>query len=273
MKYVFAIISIFIISAHAMADSGAPGAELRLLVDGMIEIDLVGGVHDYMIETELAPTIRHYIDKRVREWRFEPITVDGRPVIAGTRMRMALLATPDDGQYRLRVDDVHFGIAKAQAATNRAPRYPEDALRARLGARVLLALRTDATGRVTDVHPYQTGLTQLRVRGRSPAGWRRLFEKAATEAATGWTYAPDEYINGEPVAGTRVVSLVFRITEDQGGPLASGWQAYIPGPVTRAPWQLEDAQDTERWTLLQDSEAFTDSSRFQLIEKVVGALL
>jgi hypothetical protein len=270
----FWILLVLTLMAHsALSDDVKRNVELRLSVDGMIEIDPEGRVHDYSIETDMAPAIRNHVDQRVRQWRFEPITVDGRAVIATTRMRMELLATPDGDQYRLLVDDVHFGIAKTDESTHRAPRYPEAALRARLGARVVLVLRTDAHGRVTDVHPYQTSLTQRRIQGRSVEGWRQLFEKAAMDAVANWTYEPDEHVDGEPVDSTRATSIEFRITGSRTKTSEPGWQAYVPGPVTRAPWQPEGMQGEDRLETLKDGEALAVASRFRLLDSVVGNAL
>ena len=257
------MLALFIFPALADQKTQRQDAELRLSVDGTIEIDPEGRVHDYTIETQLIPSIRDYVDQRVRQWRFEPITVDGRAVIAKTRMRVELVAIPNDDRYQLRVDDVYFGIAKTGENTRKTPRYPEAALRARLGARVILVVRTNADGHVTDVHPYQTSLTLRRSGKNSTKAWRRLFEKAAMDAVAHWMYELDERIDGKSIGGTRFASFEFRITGDRDQKLTPAWQTYIPGPITKAPWQPEDTQRESRLETLKNGEALATSSRFR----------
>lgn len=234
MKQLLIFVAVILFAPSASADPKAGNVELRLRVDGAIEIDPEGKVHDYAIETRLAPALRDHIDQRVRQWRFEPIMVDGRPVIAKTRMRLNLHAQSTGENYLLRVDSVHFGEPKAHMRGRRGLRYPPNALRERLGAYVMLALRIDAKGNIVDAHPYQTSLARMMNEAQA-VRWRRVFEDVAVNAAKNWTFEPTEHIDGMATSATLFAPIEFRIAGSGTRSSDRGWRAFARGPVTPVP--------------------------------------
>ena len=273
MKNRWITLILMLCSFTILADEKLSDAELRLSVEGTIEIDPEGRVHDYTIETRLTSSIRDYVDQRVRQWRFEPITVDGRAVIAKTRMRLNLLAQTMGESYVLHVHSVHFGAPTSRERDRSRLRFPPKALRERLGAHVMLALRIDADGNVVDAHPYQTNLSRAMDKNQA-ARWRRMFEAVAIKAAKRWTYEPSEHIDGAATSATVFAPFEFRIVGDDGSQWASHyWRIFVPGPVAPIPWQQDEMQLAERLDQLKDGETLAVSSRFRLIDDVVGAAL
>ena len=158
---------------------------------GDIEIDRDGSVREYTVSSKLAPALQRVVEKHVREWAFEPIAVDGNPVIATTAVRLQLRAVPTADDYRLQVESVSFG--EARAGKTLPPRYPAAAVSAGIGARVLLQAKLDPQGRVVAVHPYQTSLSGPESDRWLPIFWSLDYFKesqAEEKKKTGWTLPP-----------------------------------------------------------------------------------
>lgn len=249
----------------------AADVEYTLQAKGEIEIGPDGSVRDYSLETKLTPAVADRVDRSVRGWRFEPITVDGRPVIARTRMTIGLRAEPVEGGYRLHVADVWFGTGSVYSSDNRVPHYPEAALRERLGAEVLLVVRLDPSGSVIDIHPYQTSLSE-KISERRAELWRKVFEKSSIQAVKTWKFDPTEIIDGKPTESSVIVPVHYRISPSAS--LDDGrWSALVPGPIKPAPWVESATVDAPTIAGLANGEAASLTSRFKLRDEVIGRLL
>lgn len=241
---------------------------------GEVQIAPDGHVSDYRLQSQLAPEIATLVDRNVRAWQFKPIVIDGAAVTAKTAMHIRLNAEPQEGRdsYMVRVVSIDFGEPRRNAQM-KAPRYPEEAVKARLGAKVLLSLRLDDTGKVIDVQPYQTSL-DARTRSEFQAEqWRKLFERASVAAAKNWHYDLTETINGRTIGTHAIVPIIYNIVES-GQPKSDAWKAFVPGPVHPAQWatpdRLSSAQD---FSTLADGQVLSLDSRFELKENVVGKTL
>jgi hypothetical protein len=249
---------------------------LEMSADGEVQIATDGSVSDYRLRSQLAPAVADLVDKNVRGWTFEPVIVDGVAVVAKTAMHLGLKAEPADGKdnYRMRIIEVRFGEPQ-RSAKMRPPHYPEEAIHARLGAKVLLAIRLDANGQVLDAQAYQTSLDALARSESEAERWRRVFERASLAAAKDWRYDMSETVNGKPIGTNAIVPVVFGLHE-LGTPLppADKWKAYIPGPVHPVPWMnqhpLVDNRDLSK---LPEDQAVSLDSHFHLKDDVVGKIL
>lgn len=238
---------------------------LDLVAIGTLEVGPDGSVRDYTLETELDPDVATLVDRTVREWRFEPVLVDGEPVIAVTRMRLELEAQPSGDSYVLRVADVSLGAPGP--ASLPPPAYPPGALDERLSAKVTLLLQVGADGRVQDVHVEQVSLSERM--GKRTERFRGYFADASRDAALGWTFDMGEIIGGEPVAARFRVPVEFEMRR------ANGWserQAYVPGPYHPSPWADPDRAE-ERIGTLAKGEVESLDSRVKLRDDVVGSVL
>lgn len=243
--------------------------EYSITATGEIEIAADGSVRDYRFDNkrELKPGLAQALDARIRDWRFEPIVVDGRAVIAKTRLRVMLEAQPAGDEYLLRIANVYFGEPE-RGSRLRPPQYPATAVRSGLGAKVILVLKLDDAGKVIEVHPEQTSLS-LHARTEAIAeNWRAAFVKASVRAARHWTFDISEIINGEPVGTSVRVPVEFFLPDVS----QNQWQAYVPGPYTPAPWVDVDALANRREDLGSGDMQSLDS-RFKLKDGVVGSVL
>jgi len=258
--------------AWAAANSAAT---LEMNADGEIQVAIDGSVSDYRLHSQLPSTIAQLVDRDVRGWRFEPVLVDGTPVVAKTAMHLALKAEPADGRdnYRIRIVNVIFGAPRQHDHT-RHPHYPELAVRAHLGAKVLLAIRLDENGKVTDVQPYQTSL-DARANSQNEADhWRKLFEEASVTAARSWTYDLSETFNGRRIETNVIVPVVFSLSNVPGSaPQAGQWKAYVPGPLHPAPWMTDRTFADHDLSAFPDHQSIPLNSRFHLKNNVVGTTL
>jgi hypothetical protein len=247
---------------------------LEMNADGEIQVATDGTVSDYRLRSELPPMVADLVDKDVRGWRFEPVLIEGSPVVAKTAMHLALKAEPaGDDSYRIKIVNVIFGAPRHHDRIKQ-PHYPEQAVRAHLGAKVLLAMRLDENGRVTDVQPYQTSLDARANSENDAEQWRKMFEEASVTAAHSWTYDLSETLNGKAIGTNVIVPVVFSLVNVPGSaPQPGQWKAYVPGPVHPAPWMTDRAFADRDLSTLPGGQSIPLDSRFHLKSDVVGKAL
>lgn len=269
MRAIAVLLLLFLLSAAAQAQQGVKPA-LSMTVTGHIEIARDGNLHTYQLDKGLPPAVEQLVEQNLRQWTFEPITVDGRPVIARTRVRLMLSAEEVAGGYQLKVENVWFG-EPTRTSKMRPPQYPVQAAYAGLGARVILVLKLDAGGNVTDVHPEQTSLGAIAKDEKSAEEWRAVFEKASVAAARRWKFDVTEVIEGAPAETSSVrVPVDF---EMMGSTSKNRWRGFVPGPRRPAPWLTDEVAATQTIDDLGVNDTQPLDSRFKLKTQIVGALL
>lgn len=162
--------------ATAAKPAPVPGFEqavMTMQVDGDVEIGPTGEVVSYALQQTrkpLPPVIATRLPAQVKSWRFDPVLVDGKPVVARTRMRITLLASEQDGGYSISIDNVTFprthGAVEVDAPRERSLRmvsrprveYPAAFVGRGLDARVLVALDIAADGSLTDAAIIQSSI-------------------------------------------------------------------------------------------------------------------
>lgn len=247
-----------------------PSPVFELSATGDIEIGPQGKVYSYELDEGLSPPVEKLLAQSIAQWRFEPITVDGEPVIAATRMRIDLQALPaGNDEYRLRVEDVGFGEPDRGDRDMHPPRYPRDALRAGVGAKVVLVLKLDAQGDVQRVHTEQVSLSHESRRKSENRRLRLLFAEASAEAASDWSFEINVVLGGNPV-GT---SIRVPVTYNLGASAANDWHGYIPGERHPIPWPTGDALAGAGVAPLADGEVQSLGTRFELETDIVGEVL
>lgn len=239
---------------------------------GNIVINPDGTVLEYTLKFELPPTIAAPVDRSIRSWRFQPVTVGGSAVSARTRFFMSLIVEPVGDHFQLRIADLNFGGPVLQKGS-KAPQYPRDAAYAGVGAKVIVVLKLDSTGAVSAAHAYQVSLN-VKAPEKIAGSLRRQFELASTKAAMDWKFELTEDIPGQ--APGMVIQKVVQFvppTSDRT-PNSEAWRAYVPGPNVAVPWLEPDVvvadADAAR---ASSSEARLLSPRFRLIEDAVGKVL
>jgi hypothetical protein len=241
---------------------------IEITATGEIQIAPDGHVNDYQLKSKLSPTIAALIDRNARSWQFEPVVVDGKAVIAKTKMTLYLRGEPTSGDsYSLSIANVNFGTLTHSKLE--PPVYPPEAVRVGLGAKVVLNILIDVDGKVIEAVAGQTSLGRRAKNEQEAEAWRELFEKASIKAVKHWRYYWSELVDGKPTKRRYAIApLVFSIGKHES-------IAYVPGPIHPAPWDKTNAasKDEERFAQLSDGETASTDSHFRLKDNVVGKKL
>jgi hypothetical protein len=226
--------------------------QASLVVTGSLDIERDGSVGHFVVDQpeRLPPGVVQLIDDSVPKWRFDPIRKEGQPVPAATRMRIQVLAHQVDAKHlSIELGGVSFGDEtdttgeSVVGKTLSPPAFPARTFGAGIGGTVSLVILIDKQGHVKDAVVEQVN---LRATG-SPVEmhqWREAFAKSSMKAAMTWTFTP-------PTVGesARQAEWSVRVPIDfgfEGTAKPYGkWNAYMPGPIQRAPW-LHD-HDFDNW--------------------------
>jgi hypothetical protein len=270
-----ALAATLLASGISLASAEEPAPTLEMSAVGEVQIAADGHVSDYRPQSQLAPMVASLVDRSVRNWRFEPIIVDGSPVVAKTSIRLQLRAEPVAGRdgYTVRVVNIWFGGLTRKGGMKPA-HYPKELVIAHVGAKVVMALRVDETGNVLEAQAYQTSLDRNDISDFDAQRYRHILEQASLEAAKNWHYDPSESIGGKSVGSTVIVPIAYSLCQMPCGRAEGKWKAYYPGPVHPAPW-IHDGQlaDHQELSSLEDGQALSLDSRFHLKDNVVGKTL
>lgn len=270
MKNVLLLILLCLAAAAAQADNPVQ-PEFSMSARGDLEIGPDGRVRSWKMDGKaLGERVEQLLQRNVEQWRFEPVLVDGKPVIAKTRMQVQLLASPQGDDYVVKVDNVTFGAPESRGALV-LPLYPRRAVQASMEARVLVMFKLDATGDVVAVHAYQTSLSRHASSLQAP-GWRSRFEQASLAAISRWKFLPDETIEGGSGSKTMIVPIHFQLG-DPLGRAGARWGAYLPGPIVLAPWPDADGVAQVDADALGNGQAAALDSPFKLRSQVRGEVL
>lgn len=219
--------------------------EASMLVTGTIDIDTTGQVTAYRIEQAdaLPKAMLDVVDRRVRNWRFEPVIVDGSARPARSPMQLRLVTKQEGEKYLLRIGGATFGTQGEESLSRgklRPPRYPEAAAYGGIGGTVYLVLRVGREGKVEDVVAEQVNLAVVGSE-REMTTYRDLLSRAAIMTARNWLFNfPTQGEDAdEPFISLRVP--VEFIASDRKGEKVGAWHAYVPGPRQPVPWRNWDA--------------------------------
>lgn len=237
-------------------------AVITMRLDGEISVDPQGRVHDYKIRTDVTPGVRALLDRSIPTWRFEPVLVGGKPVIARAPMRVVVAARQNKDGMAIWIENAIFrpNTSEEFAADHalraaadgfrihsvrmNPPGYPKDLLHDGVEGIVLLNVLVGPDGRVADVIAEQSSL--LNVKGLparlEPA--RALLERVSVLNARQWRFrvdAPNPAALGADDLTVRV-PVEFRIGTRHDAPELSGtWRYEYRGPARTAPWLADDS--------------------------------
>lgn len=236
------------VTAMTVQASSTRGLESSAVVDGSIVLAKDGTVQAVTIDDEAkyGKPIADLVRKTARQWLFYPVIRNGEPVVAKSSMYVrVVLSKMPDGNYSVRIKGATFGdmnsksteaVRNAEVNKNLSPRYPKDAIRARVQGTVYLALRVDRSGRVTDavaeqVNLENTGSENLLSR------FRQIMAKASLDAARRWRYVvPTTGPLARQNSWTVHVPIRYSLNFIGRPKNESVWETYVPGPYTPAPW-------------------------------------
>ncbi|RUL64473.1 energy transducer TonB [Dyella dinghuensis] len=224
-------------------------AEASMVVTGWIEVMPDGSVHSYTIDhpEKLPPAVVSLIQNNVPAWKFK---VDGNPqVIERAQMNLRIVAR--------RVDDTHDTVAIASTNFDRpfvpgqspaskdrvAPKYPQEAINARVTGTVFLLVRVGRDGTVMNAGVEQVNLGEYG-NDRDMEHYSAVLANSAIAAAKQWTFTipTSGPTANDPFWYVRVP--VNYNLQQYGSPPAKDlygkWDVYIPGPREVIPWLQPD---------------------------------
>ncbi len=236
-----------LLAVAAMATQAGPfkNLESSAIVSGSIVLAKDGTVQAVTVDNEAryGKPIADLVRKAALQWLFYPVVRDGKPVVAKSNMYVrVVLSKTADGNYSARIKGATFGsmnsksteaVHNADINKNLPPRYPMEAIRARVQGTVYLALRVDRSGKVVDAVAEQVNLQNSgpdNVLNR----FRRIMAEASLQVAHRWQYVvPTTGPLAQQASWTVHVPINFQL----GASSTSGaWETYVPGPYTPAPW-------------------------------------
>lgn len=224
-------------------------AEASMVVNGHIVLAPDGSVRSCTLDQQdqLPAPVVDLVKRNSATWRFQPVLADGVAVAAEAPMHLRVVAAPtgDGDTFNLRIVGATFSNGHADkelAYKNRMPpRYPQEAVQARVSGTVYLLVRVQRDGSVGDVAAEQVNLN-VADSENGMRRWRKLLAAASIEAARNWTFSTpanaadqhgDDWIVRVPVA------YQLHRVGDSERPGSAAWQAYIPGPKEPIPWMDE----------------------------------
>lgn len=281
-----------------VAFAAEPRIQESMVITGAITVNTDGSVASYMLNDadNLPPAVRQIVQATVPVWQFMPVEARGKPVVARTGMALRIVADLKSihaTQATIRVAGAAFGCearSKAQLpgecpegrtvtmSSRLPPRYPMEALRARIGGEVYLAVEIGRDGHVLNVAPRQVNLYSLT---DQQARFRKVLADASVEAARKWTFRiPTEGPNAGKQHWIATVPIHYTIgspSMQTGSRLrrtnksASGqWRAYVPGPVQVIPWDDESPTPGGADAVAGSGVPFIRDPRFVLKDSVAG---
>jgi TonB family protein len=146
-----------------------------------------------------VPAVRAPLENAIRGWRFQPGTIDGKPVETKTTFSLDLsLVEHGSDQFALRVDDARTGADLTfEGFHHSTPKYPRDAMSHHRGGTVVLRVDYDANGHVVATR-LQDGAPEVDA----------SFVRSAQDAARRWTFST-EIVGGHGLAGSTIVPICF----------------------------------------------------------------
>jgi hypothetical protein len=217
---------------------------------GQLVIDVDGTVAEVRLTRGFGKVIDDVVMARMRDWRFEPIEEAGRPVQAVGHMHFDLTATFDDSNNvtGLGITRIAFtdppGARAAGSRRYTPPRYPTNALKAELGARVVVRVMIDADGRVAQAAPESGMLLVKATRLPNKERWLKVFSDASLAAIRQWQFEPAADGQSRQV----LVPMSFQMKQP------SPWNHAHTVDVAPQPWML-DADAASLATYGPDGEA------------------
>lgn len=207
----------------ALAD--APPRVVNL--DFKADVRADGTLANIRPDAALAPMLQEMVSKRVAQWRYRTGTWQGRPVAGKVSQRIAAEVLPvEPGGFALRIREVTdlpdaiFMRGADMDPRMGPPSYPRQALKQRINATLVYAMRRDAQG-----VPVEVELVGAEI----PAHWRARFDAASRQAIQRWRLDPVE-IDGQVVDCRLLVPLTFRVSPGRTPPA-------MPVPILE-PYQL-----------------------------------
>lgn len=276
--------------AHGGAGTAKGSIEASMLVTGEIGVNPDGSVYGYSLDKrdKLPATVVQLIGETLPDWKFTPVVVRGRPVLAKALMSLRVVAHQSSpGHFVASIEGAAFGNDAEQAnrlpecahgacltyRERQPPDYPLNLAREGVGGTVYVGVEINRQGHVADAAVRQVDLRKL-ADSTQLARWRNDFERATLDAARKWTFNVPTTGEGAQQSQWFVVIAVNYVLTVHGHSLAPGygqWDAYVPGPIQVLPWTRQGAprEVTSNADAIPDTgEPFIEDARFVLLTQL-----
>lgn len=257
-------LAVTLLFASTTAQAAEPPQRYEAIADGTLIIEPDGRVGEVTLPDALEEPLRSKFLAQMRAWKFRPIVEDGAPVRARAHLvaRLFLEERPDGDGLSAGISQVQFvdppsGDSKPSNLT--PPRYPRALASRGIGGEVVLAVETDASGKVERVAVRRGTLYVRRDEMRAPRHETSFAElvRASERAALQWTLPNCQGACDFPIR--------YVISRVDAKPF---WLPVIDIPVTPAPW-VPSAADARQLTAAGDAP----SMRFELLSPIDGGAL
>jgi hypothetical protein len=232
--------------ANAVEIGSAGDADSRYRLRWAVSLDAAGRVVGLEPATQtLVDIVRVPLEGAIRQWRFVPGKVDGRPAPTETVLTLDIaLVSAGNDKLNVRIEDARTGGDIAIKGMRKPPHYPPDAVQHRWQGMVVLKVDYDAEGRAVNAIPADN----------APAVAMSLV-RSAEKAVKEWTFTP-EVVGGHALAGSAIVTTCFEI-------VPHGMR-----PEMKCGWTPPGARSA-----LHDNEAFAIEPAARLETDVIGHTL
>lgn len=255
---------------------------------GTLEVAPDGSVAKVTIGEGIDEPLRTALSARIGKLRFEPVLVHGEAVQALTGFHVVLEGRPQGGQMAVTIDAIEFVTPKGMTPVAvdgekpgdmvglrlDSPKFPRDQQRSAQMARVKLAMRIDAGGKVADVAVIDSMLIENGSRhGGSPAEALRQFEKESEFAARRWTFkVPPGLDTSAPRQMTVVtdVEFVFALREGVDLHKPGQWLPMLRAPKRAIAWVTPEQSRQLAETAVAAGSVGGGESAFRLKDPIAG---
>lgn len=219
--------------------------QISQVVTGTIEVDGRGKVRAYTIDQpeKLDAGVVRQLQQSVPNWQFGP-RPGAEDTLVKASMSIRLVGRRSDADhFAVAIQGVNFGSADPGSTVSgkqrMPPRYPVEAVQARVPGTVYLLLRIDRQGLVEDLAVEQVNLGVV---GTEPQmrHFRQVLADASVAAAWHWTFnLPTHGPALDRTSWVVRVPVSYRLA-GPGAPYRAEhygeWQAYVPGPRMTVSW-------------------------------------
>lgn len=227
-------------------------AEASMVVTGSVEVNLDGSLRSYQLDQpeKIDQSIRDFLDRNIKAWSFTadslPPGVSANATVLNT-MSLLVVAKPlEDDTYSLQLAASYFSPKDPEPGTGfeykdiKAPRYPDEAVRARVGGKVFLLVKLDGDGTVEDAIAEQVNLNVVARNEKEMERWRTVLATSALKAVKRWTFVVPTRgkVASQPFFLARV-PVEYEINPKKKEEYGK-WTPYIRGPRHANQWEQAD---------------------------------
>jgi len=283
-------------SAHGGVDDVKRSVEASMLVTGEIAVNPDGSVYGYSLDhrDKLPAPVVKLIGGTLPHWKFTPVKVDGKAVLAKASMSLRIVAKQVDAKHdAISVEGAAFGTetfrsGKTAECANHAclaylewqrPSYPYNLVQDLVSGTVYLVIEVDRQGKVAQVAVEQVDLRRVAEQSMLDH-WRRELGRVSMEAARKWTF---QVPRAGPEAGKdhwiAIIPVNYSIGipgtgKTIGEPGYGQWDVYVPGPVHAIPWaeaqRKQVASNGSADAIPDNGVPFVADTRFVLLTSLGG---